>query len=459
MYQRGLNCEERHRSDSAFLYYQQAVVLLERGKEDEHERLLRLYHKMGRIMLKHGLDEEAFKYMRRALTHAFHTDNVVEQSKAYREVAGIYGYQGKYDSSMVYYRRAQKLLPRVTIEERSNLYNNLARIYLFKKDLDSALLYNGLAITSFVDSQSLYSDYYTRARIYETIGLNDSARHYYQLAVLTDDLYLKVGTYKRLSRMATSIGWADSSFYTHMLVYWDDSLNWTKKTVEVGRFNFDLRLGETRHSYHVFIGFILFFVLSVIGTFGAVIWRRKRHQRILWDRFRQEHFELKNELFNRKQELSRIANAEEEMGYEKEKLLIIISELQSKWETHLNGLSSNFDLCMSRLTSLKEYAHFIDILTQYRTRGVLPYTHREWIASVVQRYFGQHLYMLQTFYGLTETYSLFYCYTRLGFSTWQIALCMGCTQETVRSYRTRIKPLLQTHADGQYLLQKAFPNK
>lgn len=449
--------EAAGQSDSAFQYYRRAAELL-RGS-GKHERLAEINNAMGAILLDHDLTKEALNHMQTALSHALKTYDTTLLSSAYRGVAGIYGYQGDLETSMSFYQKALCLSNHVSTSERSCLYNNLARIQLISGELDSALYFNKLAILTSPSDILPYNDYYARGRIFECMEQTDSAIHYYLLAVKGTDLSTKVAGYRCLVRLSSIMNLPDSAFYARQQIYWDDSLTWTKKTVEIGKLSHDWELSTMRHDYYnkALVAAICLFALFVVVSL-LILWKR-HHRRLKWQRFIEESYRISQELEARKAELENARNHQENLVMKNAELLTEVQELQVKWNTHLERLSCSFDSIISHVVSLKDYIAFIENLDKYRTSGVLPHTRRTWIEALIQKQFESHLYLLETIYGLSTTYAMFYCYTRLQLETWQISLCMGCTQETIRSYRSRIKTTLLQYADGIYLLKKAFPDK
>jgi CHAT domain-containing protein/Tfp pilus assembly protein PilF len=170
--------------DSAIAYFGKAGALYE--NEQNWERRVRCYHRMGRSFREQGEFDQAMKYLEQALA-----DGLKELGEQHAEVAAIYSTIGIVYRSKGDYARAldfanQALsIQLATLGENDpavgSTYNRIANVYSEKNDLDQALAFREKALAIYIAAYGERSA--EAASYYNNIGNDYLSRGDYDQAL------------------------------------------------------------------------------------------------------------------------------------------------------------------------------------------------------------------------------------------------------------------------------------
>lgn len=455
LYIRGLGFEERQQPDSAFLCYQEAIRLLEGSKENE--RLVELLIKSGEIV-HHNRDYLSAKEIyRNAISHAANITDKSLLSKSYRRYGKVCGFMKQYDSTLLYYKEAEKLLPLVCKKEQADIFNNLSALYLQLHNLTKALDYNTRALAYPTDSATRYSNLLSRGRIYADSCLYDSAKFYCHQVAQSHDVVFKVSAYYVMHCLIEKLGIEDTDNYSGLCIYWKDSLNRTDHRVEFLRTKhaYDLQQTkalhqkETSHNRKVFV----FLLVICCGVMLFLLhWRKKVSEK-------SKATALKEEAKRHAQALSM---KEADMQDLQTKIESLEASTQKEAEIQASALHQKGNEAAHTITRHKAYKDGRQKLTlAIRKSGhSFNLSDRKALLRAISTAFESYIADLKAISMFkSEDDYLFCCILYLDFTPKELQQLYHVEDNTIRMRRRRLKTKMEASIIGKELAKLLFPAK
>ena len=207
----------------AMEYLLRAADFADNSKDYKLQYLI--YYYLGDLYFNENLYDSALKMDQQAIYYSRLLNNKSFMVYALRNAALAFSGKNKNDSSIAYYQRALKILPKSDTTTLVTLLNEMGGRYNEVGDYSHALQIVNKAICLNSDKvKSLYS-YITKAHIYFKKQQYDSATFYYDKTVDSPELYTKAESYNRLSKIGRICGNMDKAlFYNDFYLRCRDSI-------------------------------------------------------------------------------------------------------------------------------------------------------------------------------------------------------------------------------------------
>ncbi len=190
---------ELHRNVIASNYYLEAVKLAE--KMDDKNLLSLIYSNLGYTFLYQDLPEQGLNALKSAYHYSNELNDSIEICYALRDLGRAYDKIEKPDSAIYYHCKGIEIARKINNEQvLSSLLNEIAITFKKEKKFDFAL-------QSILESKAIREKYnfWDNSQVYLTLGDTysfirklDSAYHYLNKALITDNIYTKADAYKVL---------------------------------------------------------------------------------------------------------------------------------------------------------------------------------------------------------------------------------------------------------------------
>ncbi|MCQ2110654.1 MAG: hypothetical protein MJY79_04060 [Bacteroidaceae bacterium] len=233
---------------------------------------------LGYIYLQHNMDEEAIDIINRCHSNAVRLGDSTTIAFCELNVAKSLLFKNDYDSAKSLFL-SLKDNPWMSPSTRDIPLLELAKISVFhEEDYNMAISY----IDSFVSvnrhQYSYGTAYSLKAETFKRLNLNDSARHYFRLAIAdSSDPYTICNSYRALAGICSEEGDSDSTrYYTRLTNEWTDSIVSVSNSSEIFRTLLTQSVSQRQKKRVVIPLFISLCLLSVIMmTFHNL---RKKHE-------------------------------------------------------------------------------------------------------------------------------------------------------------------------------------
>lgn len=199
-YYAGRVCRDLGDAPQALDYFQKAIDIL--PTEDEYELKSRIYSQMGTLFYYQQMYDEALKCTRKCYDLDVLRNDSIGIIYDLRDIADIYRKINKEDSALIHYQSAYSISQQIRQEKLHDMIiNQIVALYLHKGELLVAkeLLQQSL---SNVSTPSLSSTYSIAAKLYQAIGMTDSATYYYNALLDCGTIYAKEVAHRSLAEIA-----------------------------------------------------------------------------------------------------------------------------------------------------------------------------------------------------------------------------------------------------------------
>ena len=456
-YYAGRVCRDLGDAPQALDYFQKAIDIL--PTEDEYELKSRIYSQMGTLFYYQQMYDEALKCTRKCYDLDVLRNDSIGIIYDLRDIADIYRKIHKEDSALICYQSAYSISKQIRQENMYGMIvNQMVALYLHKGEFSIAkeLLQNTLSCVNTPNKSSTYS---IAAKLYQAIGMTDSATYYYNTLLDCGTIYAKEVAHRSLAEIAIKQN-NKKLITTHLQSYLalHDSIQKMNQSESLHRiqslYNYQLREKENQRleikNKEKERQIILIFWITLLLSASFIIYyqysRRKREELKLQN-LKLQH--LKNEIYKKSQSyiennMQRIAELEKE-----------ISKISVTNETLQKQLLEQKELIKleTRQAEIKQVEHEkakkrIKDTTIYRTlwkrlqnpKGIVFVTDEEWeeIRKVILEDYPTFIEKLNDIYSFNP-YEMQICLLiKMDFTPSAIAKLLKRPKETITSTRRRL---------------------
>ena len=318
------------------------------------------------------------------------------------------------DSAIYYLNKCIPLVDSIPKNQRFGFYANIGNAYI-PSDMEKATYY----LTKSIDVKPNVFAYKGLARIYDLRGERENAREMWAKALQTDNKYLKVDVLRALFDSQREEGdYKTASETAMMIVALKDSIAEKEKKDDIrGLQEFyeqEQKAQEEQYRFSAVIAAVGSLLLLTLALLTVLLFRHAKRLRELRQTCKAlEEYQLR---------LSQLKQEGKQDTKEVERLRKKIAELQAKQGTLLQNGRERYEEMMADGTTLKWSRNdFTDSVEYYRT---------------IDPDFVMH--MEQDYNHLSSKYVFFAILQHLGKSHEEIQHIMVISENTIRSYQSRI---------------------
>ena len=212
-------------------YYQRALDVMPDGQiengewkiENEETRRLAkqrglLYSFIGTLFSYQNLYDEALRHYKAANRWAMTARDTIDVIFNLRDIAEQYKFLAKYDSSLYFYHKSSDYAVKLGWKRKHNeLRTQMASVYIRKDDYAKALQLIWPSLHD-VDTLNITSTYGVASKIYEHLGILDSAYYCYEKLLKYGNLYGKSYAHKKMAERAFKENRLQE-MYHHLMLY------------------------------------------------------------------------------------------------------------------------------------------------------------------------------------------------------------------------------------------------
>ena len=396
-------------------------LVKDNGNENELARFI--YADLSRLCYKAKELESAIKYEKNAIRKSRETGK--ENNIAYNlmRLYVIYKDLGKMDSATYYLNKCIPLVQEIPQEQRSSFYANIGNAYI-DSDVTKAenYLHQSIAIKPNVFA------YKGLARIYYKRGEREKARDMWQKTLQTDNMRLKAEVLEALYESQRDEGdYRTASETAIQIAVLKDSIAAQEKEDDIrGQQELFEQKNHEKQQKSRFTAILALVSALLFLTTAAAVTLYYRNQK-----GRKQQQATQQQLEQYRNQLKLLEKEGKTDTKEVERLTKKIAELQAKQGAQLQNGRERYEEVMTGGTTVRWSRNdFSDCIEYYRTQDAA------FVARMESDY--RHLSAKYIFFALME---------HLGKTDEELQHLMAISQNTVRSYRSRINSAeIQTQA-------------
>ena len=398
---------------NASLALKNAEVLIADNPE-EKELAFHIYTNLANINFNAKELDLALKYSKLALKTAYQSNNISNISYAFINMSSAYYCMNNKDSATYYIRKSESLIKKIPATEQVAFYDNIG-LFLIEKDDTSAMDY---LMKAYKIQPSPYT-YRGLARIYYKKGERDKAVEMWHKALQTDNLYLKTEILQAFYNSQREEGaYKEASETAMQIAELKDSIAQKEKDEDIRglqeQFEQEQKRKSERHLFYVVVSAICILLSIATAISVYLLYRNTKGRKKL-----AETIQRLEGYRNRLKVLEQEGKTD---GKEVERLNQKIAELQARQGTLLQNGKERYEEIEQGGTTLRwSRSDFDDCIEYYRTVDTSFVTHME-----------------QNFRHLSSKYIFFALMEHLGKTDEELQHIMAISQNTIRSYRSRI---------------------
>lgn len=200
---------------------------LDKAKHTDDSLLTGLiYDQLGLVYWKLGGLEEPLYNQQQAYAYYQQAGDTSYYPYALRGIGRGYWRKKMYDSALVAYQEGLRFAELTNHQPSAiSLISEIGSIYVRKKMYDTALTMIRKSISMEKSNDGLHHIYVALGNAFLQKGTYDSAHYYLSKCMDSNNINVKIETYKHLSEIAAKKGdYFDAYRYYHQAVAWDDSI-------------------------------------------------------------------------------------------------------------------------------------------------------------------------------------------------------------------------------------------
>ena len=385
-------------------------------KDTTHELKLihYIYQTLAHINQKAKENDIALDYSKLALKTAYQLKDQYEIAYSLMSMLVSYNNINKNDSATYYLNQIIPYIEKLPQNERVSFYDNIGLIYT-NNDISLAEKYLKKAYNIQPDAHT----YKGLARIYYKKGDRMQAKEMWQKALQTDNRHLKVDVLQAMYDSQQEEGDYKTASETAMkIAALKDSIAQKEKQDDIRglqqKIDSDLQRGRERAKLSTLL-FLAALILLIVTIIVIILYKRSKKER-------QELLTTKQQLEGYRYQLKILQKEGKTDTKEVERLTQKISELQARQGAQLqNGRERYEEITAGGTTVRWSRNDFNDCIEYCRTIDAAFITHME-----------------QDYNHLSAKYILFAFMEHQGKTDEELQHIMAISQNTVRSYRSRI---------------------
>lgn len=392
------------------------VIIADNPKEKE--LAFHIYTNLANINFNAKELDFALKYSKLALKTAYQSNNISNISYAFINMSSAYYAMNNKDSSSYYIRKCESLIKKIPAREQVAFYDNIG-LFLIEKDDTSAIDY---LMKAYKIQPTPYT-YRGLARIYYKKGEREKALEMWHKALKTDNMYLKEEILQALyDSQREERAYKEASETAMQIAELKDSIDQKEKEEDIRglqeQFEQEQKRKSERHLFYVVVSAICILLSIATAISVYLLYRNTKGKKKLAETI--QHLEgYRNRLKVMEQEGKTDSKEVERLNQK-------IAELQAKQGALLQNGRERYEEIEQGGTTLRWSRNdFTDCIEFYRTVDAAFVTHME------QDY--RHLSSKYIFFALME---------HLGKTDEELQHIMAISQNTIRSYRSRINNAL-----------------
>lgn len=388
--------------------------LLVRNNKEEAPLANMIYLSLARINYEAKELDLALDYGAKSLKSAYMLGNQTNIAFSLLNILMCYHSTGNQDSTSYYIKRCIPLINNLPENLRPNFYVNIGNI-LIDTDIKQAEDY----LNKSVEIKPNEFAYRSLARIYYKKGERDKAVEMWHKALQTDNLYLKTEILQALYDSQREEGaYKEASETAMQIAELKDSIAQKEKDEDIRglqeKFEQDQKRKTERHLFYVIVSAVCVLLLIAIAAASYLFYRNTKGRKKL-----AETIQRLEGYRNRLKVLEQEGKTD---GKEVERLHQKIAELQARQGALLQNGKERYEEIEQGGTTLRWSRNdFDDCIEYYRTVDTSFVTHME-----------------QNFRHLSSKYIFFALMEHLGKTDEELQHIMAISQNTIRSYRSRI---------------------
>ena len=343
LYYRGMTQFYRGKPDVALTYLMEGVDIAE--KIGDMLQLSKYYESLFQVNYEAKYFEKSIEFARKFLDNSIDRDDAECIVRGYSHISSNSKRLGKQDSVLFYLQQSLSLLPDTKISTQTATLTNIAITYYDKQNYDSAKIYlqKSLAIKPRYNTYSVLGD------IYYKEGNMKLASEYWEKALDTDNIRLKISTLKSVyKRVLKTNDYKEAHSLLNRINILNDSVEKSLKTKEIAelQYKYEASKKEKEYYYEKSRHYMIMLVLLLI-TFSVslllYIYRRKIKSHI--ENIKQQHKKIEKDLGKQLEKTNnkiiRQENTIKELNKEKIKA---IKEKEVKIHKHNENLQIGYDI-------------------------------------------------------------------------------------------------------------------
>ena len=392
------------------------VIIADNPKEKE--LAFHIYTNLANINFNAKELDFALKYSKLALKTAYQSNNISNISYAFINMSSAYYAMNNKDSSSYYIRKCESLIKKIPAREQVAFYDNIG-LFLIEKDDTSAIDY---LMKAYKIQPTPYT-YRGLARIYYKKGEREKALEMWHKALKTDNMYLKEEILQALyDSQREERAYKEASETAMQIAELKDSIDQKEKEEDIRglqeQFEQEQKRKSERHLFYVVVSAICILLSIATAISVYLLYRNTKGKKKLAETI--QHLEgYRNRLKVMEQEGKTDSKEVERLNQK-------IAELQAKQGALLQNGRERYEEIEQGGTTLRWSRNdFTDCIEFYRTVDAAFVTHME-----------------QDYRRLSSKYIFFALMEHLGKTDEELQHIMAISQNTIRSYRSRINNAL-----------------
>lgn len=294
LYYRGMTQFYRGKPDVALTYLMEGVDIAE--KIGDMLQLSKYYESLFQVNYEAKYFEKSIEFARKFLDNSIDRDDAECIVRGYSHISSNSKRLGKQDSVLFYLQQSLSLLPDTKISTQTATLTNIAITYYDKQNYDSAKIYlqKSLAIKPRYNTYSVLGD------IYYKEGNMKLASEYWEKALDTDNIRLKISTLKSVYKQVLKTNdYKEAHSLLNRINILNDSVEKSLKTKEIAelQYKYEASKKEKEYYYEKSRHYMIMLVLLLI-TFSVslllYIYRRKIKSHI--ENIKQQHKKIEKDL-------------------------------------------------------------------------------------------------------------------------------------------------------------------
>ncbi len=384
----------------------------------EKELAFYIYTNLANINFSAKEMDLALKYSKIALRTAYQTNNASNITYAIINMFSAYYSMNNKDSASYYIGKCESLIKKIPISERVPFYDNVGFSLIGKDDISA----EDYLMKAYNIQPSPYT-YRGLARIYYKKGEREKALEMWHKALQTDNLYLKTEILQALYDCQQEEGdYKEASETAMQIAELKDSIAQKEKDEDIRglqeKFEQDQKRKTERHLFYVIVSAVCVLLLIAIAAASYLFYRNTKGRKKLAETIqRLEGYRIRLKVLEQEGKTD---------GKEVERLNQKIAELQAKQGALLQNGKERYEEIEQGGTTLRWSRNdFTDCIEYYRTVDASFVTHME-----------------QDYRHLSSKYIFFTLMEHIGKTDEELQHIMAISQNTIRSYRSRINNAL-----------------
>lgn len=277
-----VHAEKEERLEAIDLYMKSLELML--GSKDSIF-LAMLYNHLGGCYNEQDLYSTARKMYRMGYDLCVYKDSV-RAFYALRDIGNTFLLESQQDSALYYYQQALKVVSLLQNSEcLSLIYKNIAGLYSEQGRYEEAESNLSKALPYLVTEEDYTSACSIKGDILNNLNQKDSAIYYWKVGTISPNIYVKASSYNHLFQGYKEIeDWKKAIIYVDSFLVYYDSIQEMNDRAELDRLMDDHLVELHKHELSarnnwIIMGLIAFFLLLAATLVILYLWRDSRRRK------------------------------------------------------------------------------------------------------------------------------------------------------------------------------------